>query len=358
MADAQALTLGFPDYMLGLTPAFNVFAVAASTSAQEWIFQAKEAATLTRLGVRLGTITGTTPTYQISLQGVDSSGNPDGTVKGGGSPASVSFSPSGLGWSASTWHWLTLDNSYVCTRGEYLAVVVSYVSGTVDGSNNATFTSDMTTISSGFFGFPYAIQNTAGTRARRSAIPIFGYGSAGTAYGFPLQTINTHLYNSSSAPNEYAAKVTLPSGWSQTGKLRGVRFNCLPVAAGTLTPTLYDGGAAANVTVLQSVAHDSDAASAASMRALNILFTNSTLSTLVFGNSYRVGFVPGAANITLVSLDVAAAADWDAWPMGQNMSYSTRTSAGNWTDTTTRRLLCNLVMDDLTQSSGTRRVFH
>jgi|SRR5581483_9592608 len=348
MADALGLTLGFPDFLLA-SLGFTNFTLSASNSQCEYIFQAKAADTITRLGVRLGTITGTTPTYSISLQGVDGSGNPDGTIKGGGSPASHAFSPSSLGWAAGSWNWLTLDNALAINRGDYLSVVVAYSSGTINASNCASFTSDM---SSGLIGgFPYAIQNSAGTRTRRSNVPIFGYGGASTTYGYPCQTINTHTYNSGNSPNEYAFKFVLPSNWSQTARVRGVRLLAALPAANILTPTLYQGGNAVDTTSLQTDSHDTDYfQSAGNNRQIEIGFSNATLSTLNFGNTYRIGFVPGASSMSLFSLDVAAASDWDAWAMGENMSFSTRNGSGNWTDTATRRLLASVVLDDLTQN--------
>jgi hypothetical protein len=82
-------------------------------------------------------------------------------------------------------------------------------------------------------------------------------------------------------------------------------------------------------------------------------FDEATLSTLTFGNTYRVALLPStASSYTLRGLDVTAAADWDAWPMGQNVAYSTR-NAGNWTDVTTRRLYgWDLMFADITEPAG------
>src|SRR5438105_4685448 len=108
MADAKYLLIN-PGYQVGSSYVPTSFALDQTTDQIEYIFQAAEAITITRLGFRYGTRTGTPPTYQVSLQGVDGTGVPDGTVKGGGSPASATFTPpADATWDA-TWRWVTLS---------------------------------------------------------------------------------------------------------------------------------------------------------------------------------------------------------------------------------------------------------
>src|SRR5262245_2059365 len=104
-------------------PAISNFTLNANNDQVEFVFQVREAVTITRLGFRQGTVTGTSPEFKISLQGVDTSGNPDGTIKGGGSPAEDLFTPAG--GANSTWLWKTLDNSYAAAAGEFLASVIA-----------------------------------------------------------------------------------------------------------------------------------------------------------------------------------------------------------------------------------------
>lgn len=334
-------------------PAYTNFTLDGSTDALEYIFQAPPGAasySITRLGVRLGTITGTTPTYRLSLQGVDGSGNPDGTIKGGGTPASVTFSPSGLGWSNNTWHWVDLDNAYSASPGELLAHVVDYSSGTVDGSNNASFTSTVGTNYTNL-AFPYSITNNATVRTKvATAMACRAWGTSSVAYDFPSLSFTSTTYNSGSTPDEYALKWTLPADWGATYKVRGVRVMLGLAAAATMTVKLYDSDGS---TVLQDIAWDTDHTTGTSARWKQILFNESSLSSLSFGTAYRIGFVPSSAtNHSINYMDVDAAADWDAWPGGQNVLTSTRTDAGAWTDTTTRRLFCELVLADITEPSG------
>lgn len=354
MADAKLNRIG----LLCMTtmaggPSFGNFNLNQTTDQHEVIFQVPAGEgniSITRLGIRLGAITGTTPTYKISIQGVDASnGTPDGTIKGAGSPASKTFSPSSLAWGAGSWNWLTLDNAYSASPGEILALVVAYDSGTVDGSNFASFTNTLTNTPLG--SLPYAIQNEAGTRTKQSTLPIFGWGSNSKAYGRPAESFANQTFNSGTTPDEYGFSFTLPAGWGDTFKIVGVE---LPYSFGgtglTVLVSLYNG-----TTPLQTITVDSDIISSSSLtRMLEIMFDESSLSTLTFGSTYRLAFAPqNATNSTLWILQVDAAADWDAWPGGQDFALATRTNSGAWSaDDATRRIIGSLILSDITEPSG------
>src|SRR5262245_6559267 len=109
-----------------LNGGFGTLALNQSTDTMEFIWDSYDnGLVISRLGFRYGTRTGTPPTYRISLQGVDGSGLPDGTIKGGGSPASATFTPpADTSWN-STWQWINLSNTYTtANRGEKLATVI------------------------------------------------------------------------------------------------------------------------------------------------------------------------------------------------------------------------------------------
>jgi hypothetical protein len=346
MSAAKQLRVGFP-FDPASSPGFTTFTLDASTDAMEFIFQAPESIVITKLGFRYGARTGTPPTFKISLQGVDGSGNPDGTIKGGGSPASATFTPpASTAWDG-TWQWVTLANSYTCARGELLALVIKFDSGTIDGSNNSSFT-ELVNAGSEAQGFPYAIQNNAGARTKRPLLPVYGYASSTTAYGNPCETaIAKAVFGSTDNPDEVGMTFNLPAGWGDTYKVVGVRFLISPNAGSTLDVTIYDTDGS---TVLQRVAYDTDHGTTSTAQ-YEILFDEATLSTLNFGSTYRVSVAP-AGTITLYGLQVDAAADWDAWPGGQDFAYSTRVDAGAWTQDATKRLLLELILADVTEPAG------
>lgn len=77
----------------------------------------------------LGGLTGTSPTYTVSLQAVNSDGVPMGTILGGGSPASADFTIS------SGVNEIVLDNPHSVTSGDDIAIVFDYSSGTIGFGN-------------------------------------------------------------------------------------------------------------------------------------------------------------------------------------------------------------------------------
>lgn len=343
MADFKRIDLAWP-FLMNTAPSFGNFTLDATTDALEFICQAKEGAAITRIGVRLGVITGTTPTYRVSIQGVDASGNPDGTIKGGASPASATFSPSALGWTNGSWHWVTLDNAYTVARGEWIALVIDYSSGTVDGANNASFTSLLQ--STVQWGHPYPIQNNAGARAKQDKVPVYGYGSSGTAYGNPMETFNTHSVSSISTPDEIGCRFTLPAGWGATFKVLGARlFHDMP-SGNTADLKLYSG-----TTALQSVAIDADHQSSGGWH--DIYFDEPTLSTLDFGTEYILAFAPSSVgSFSIYSMEVDAAADMAAWPGGDSFLFASRTDSGAWSNDALRRPLILPILDDWTEPAA------
>src|SRR5688572_26797065 len=183
MADALRLIV---NNSAGVDAAFQTatnVSLDASNDGVGWVFQANSADAITHLGFRYGARTGTPPTYRISLQSPTAAGGlPDGTVLGGGSPASGTFTPPADATWDGTWQWVALTNSYTPSRGQLLVSAIEHSSGTVDGSNFSSFTRQVT----GFRmddGFPYSCILTAGTWAK-STMPCFGYRTANGRYGY------------------------------------------------------------------------------------------------------------------------------------------------------------------------------
>lgn len=346
MASAKKLELYFGPGTLQSAPSATNFVLNANNDQMEYIFPADEAATLTRLGFRYGVRAGTPPTFKISLQGVDTSGHPDGTIKGGGTPASKTFTPpADTTWNG-TWRWLTLDNAYVCTRGEMLSIVIAYDSGTIDGSNNSSFTQTVAMFQGGCI---YSIQNDAGSRTKGDTA-CFGYGSAGTAYGRPTETIFATNFTSASTPDERGIKFTFPADWCDTFKVSGFHWWGADTAGGSITCNLYDTN---GTSVLQTVAHDADhSSSVTGTRWRRIMFDEATLSTLSAGGAYRLTLAPDANAITLHGNQVDAADDMEAWPMGANVIGTSQTDGGGFSDDATMRYGIGLILDDITEPTG------
>ncbi len=348
MADAKQILLGTPTNIKAAV-VFTNFSLNQTTDQLEVIFQAPAAITITRLGYRYGARTGTPPTYKISLQGVGTDGNPDGAIKGGGSPASKTFTPPADTSFNALWKWNTLDNPYTCARGEYLAWVIAYSSGSVDASNLSSFTAFSQNLT-GAANLPFAIQNDAGSRTRQpSGPPVFGYGSSTQAYGTPMQAALTQSITSTT---EAGLAFTLPAGWGSTYQVNGVRVFCTLAAGQTLTATLYTATSISDTNILQQVTLDTDAvAAAATVGFVDIYFDETTLTDISYGTPYRLSLSVGSGTNNVSGLTCAVAADCEAWHGGQVFGSTSR-AGGNWTDDATSHPFIDLILADITVPSG------
>lgn len=321
----------------------NNFPIDNSADQLTAIMQMWQSDTLTHIGFRQGTITGTPGVLRCGIQGVDGSGNPDGTFKNSGN-AFNDYTP--VSGNNNTWQWLALGATYTPSALEHLALVAVPQSGTFDGSNLVNLSQFVGASITG--QYPYTIGNNAGSPSREGRHILAGVKSASLAYGSPAQNLTTQAFMSTSTPDEYAIAFTVPSGMCSTYKVRGIKNLIIGQAAGQTTKIqLYSG-----TTVLQTFTWDSDVGTSASQRQA-MFWLSDTLATLTAGQTYRIGIQPQtASNVTLSYMDVATASDWDAWPGGQLFWSSSRTNEGSWSDTLTRRFFGEVVFEDVTAPSG------
>lgn len=331
---------------------FVNFTLDATTDTIEYIFQAPAAGiVITHLGFRYASRTGTVPTYRISLQGV-TDGLPDGTIKGGGSPASATFTPpASTAWN-NTWQWIALANSYTTvSRGEPLAIVIDYSSGTINASNCGQWSDSV----NGFHGrvaFPYSIENNAGVRNRSSQQPLFGYKSASVTYGQPWNTFTQTQYSSNSNPNEYGMRFIMPDGSVSSYKVAGIRARITtPAAAKTFDMNLYEG-----TTLLQAITIDSDSLriNAQDSNVIDYYFDEATLSTLTPGTVYYASFLSNTTSSNLALAVAVANNAQDAAVNGDGNCWLATRNGGAWTETTSTRPLMDLILGDISGGSSGR----
>jgi hypothetical protein len=327
--------------------------------------------TITHVGFRLGTVTGTpgANSYRVGIQGVNSSGEPDGTFLGGGSPASATFTPSS--GNANTWQWVALTNSISINRGALTALVLERATAT--DAANCIAAAYGHTRAFARAGIPYGLTNNASAWAKQpgngsNAEPAMGCKSASAVYGKPAK--NQFIYSDTyGATVEAGMYFTIPTNFASTFKVKGVEFIGLtpPSGTGVHYATLYENpvtGTIAIPTGGQSNATDNDAVAQAEStdRFMKFLFTG-TLPTLSAGTEYGIGLaVTGSAHMALACLELQSAADGDAWQWGQQTGFMTRTlntdfppssnDTNNFTKTATKRPLMRLLLADVTAPSG------
>jgi len=171
------------------------------------------------------------------------------------------------------------------------------------------------------------------------------------------------------ATAEAGMSFTVPTGWGDTYKVVGLRLMARSMSTtSNFVMTLYSSPTS-SPSVLQQIEFDSDAfnGNANALGVGTLMFDETTLSTLNCGTEYGIGIV-GRDVVTdfgLYYLEVNSADEWDAWPLGQQCSWMARTlstsytSSGtvpnettNFTETTTRRPIMELILDDFTEPAG------
>ena len=360
MSDAVQLRVGAPRrFWRSSGTAFTNFSLDANNDGVAVTFPAKTADAITHLGFRYGLRTGTPPTYIIALESPDpTSGKPDGTVLGGGSPASATFTPPADTTWDGKWQWIALANSYTPTRGQKLAMTIRYSSGTVDGSNFSSATYQVTNATTDSEGIPYYNLLTAGTwgsnTAGAAAFAPYGYKTASYTEGDIVESIYT-TRTASTAGLRVAIGFTIPSAWASSSyTLVGMSVQGAVAAASGKTPLmgLWDTTPA----TLQSITLDSEinADSNSISRTSTRYFDESSLSVLSPGVKYYAGFeIVDAANgsLGIAGYGVSATTDLQPLPMGASMFLATWDGAA-WTDLTTTRPMAELIFQDITQSAG------
>lgn len=317
----------FRFWLGGTTASLVHFTLNEATDSITFVWSQPESATITRVGVRQQTITGTAPTYRLSLQGVAGDGNEDGVIKGSGN-CFVDYTP--IAANNTTFFWLNLNQSYTASAGEMLALVIQHQSGTINASNNAQFSVTSAVGEGGAYGIPYVIQNDNSTRSRNTSTPVFGIGSSTRAYGLPAHAVSGG--STFSSPVERACRFQLPGTLVSSAVVVGAKIYMLVPAAGAAEVCLYtDGG-----TLLTSITYDGDwAQSNAAGRPYVIYFPSAI--TVTAGQWYRLSLRPTAGAWLLPWLAVADEADWDAWGWRSFAHGSERSGSASWTDQLTRR---------------------
>lgn len=334
----------------GTNPSFTAFAIAASNSSLEFILLMEEVVTITELWVRPNTVTGAQPVYEVRLEGASATtGRADGTVKGATNNAKATIAS----MTGGTSQWLTLGESYTTTRGELLAIKIAYLSGTVDGSNNVSFSYRVASAGDDFTPQVWLVTAGAGATSN-SGHACYGYASATKSYGFPVETVATNITISTTV--EEALAFTLPTalygvGTTYTVKALIAHLRTVPgTGANGYTIKLYDSDL---TTVLQNATYDTDVVGVGSAeRFARLPFDEVTLNTLTAGTKYYASILTSSATTcTVFRWDFRRAQDLDCLPGGRTFYLVTGNSSA-WTEVTTGRPSLDLVLGDVTLASG------
>lgn len=352
MADVKGLFTGAPcPITAGGSLTFTNFTINSGGGTIDrvaWAIQLPVADTWTHIGFRYGARSGTPVQHTIGLQSLGTTGLPDGTYLGGGTPASATFTPPADATWDGTWQWVALANSYLSTRGQIVVPVIEPV-GTPDGSNNSSFTQGISNFWAVRHGTPYNLTQTDGAAFAKVAarVPVIALKSASRYVGFPIES----LYSTLIATNAHrqAVKFTLPAGSGDTFKVYGLRLiGQVPATGNNWKVGIWNAAG----TELMGISLDCDFS--ATLNTANTTFEvyfDDTPATLTFGTTYYAGIERVDAGTGLNGLGVDTSAELAALPGGSDWHLATW-NGSVWADDQTVRPLIELILDDVTEPSS------
>lgn len=277
---------------------------------------------ITAIGVGAGSVTAP-PVYQVSLQG-GSAGVPSGTILGGGSPASATFTPAG-----STLTLVTLANPYTPAVGDDLFIVLEYSSGTIGAGNFANFNYRVASYQPWADPAPLTFNGTTWS-VTSTSLPLLTvqYADGSYAYLNPFASLLSSAinYNGSSSPNEYGISFVAEAGMTIDGV--DVLTDLVNTSA-TGAIGFYDSG---NSSLTGSDNTGLDGSKVVVVNGQDYFRVNFTPIALSAGATYYCTLKGTNAgnNVRIVKHTFKDAASLAA-AMGYGASFVSRTGAGAWT---------------------------
>lgn len=300
--------------------------------------------TITKIGFATGTVTvGNSMTCR--LETVDATtGDPTGTAYGGMTQGTVAIADG----DDNVWKLCTLAVGASAVQGDLVAVVIGFDTWVAGNLNIQRIANTTLAV----MGTSYSDLFTAGAWGKSSGWPAMTLDYGGTYYPvagfFPTYTLTAATYNSGASNDEGGNIITLPFKC----RVAGVWF--YGGVVGGLTAKLYDTDGS---TVLASTVVDKDQQTATTNGYHVVRFTSGI--TLNAAGAYRATILAaGASSEVMYNIDVDTAAAMGAHLGGSNIHFTTRDGGGSWTQTTTRRAMMGLLIDqvdDGASAGGTRR---
>lgn len=291
---------------------------------------ASESFTASTLCYRVNSVTGSPGTLRLSIQGRSGlNGPPDGTVKGGGSPASTTVASHSAGINR-----VTLDNSYSVSVGEQISIVAEATAGTWDGSNSLSLFYGCGSSSDNSMGRTF---NNGGSWSATGYTPMLSLGNGTRDYlGNCLSNIvngTNYFIDANGSQREVALKFTVPND-NLTYTLVAFHFRGDHANGANATWTLYEGGAVSDTTSSYS---DGTVDEEFGPETDDFWFKPlDTPQVLTNGTTYRASLLNDSNNITGIYNFEPADASALAAEQGNWALEGSHRQTGNWTDNTTQ----------------------
>ena len=314
---------------------FNTLTLDAAGEKAAFITQIPKTGTISKVGFRTGVVT-TAQTLKVSLQGVNSSGDPDGTILGSGNAYGTQASPA-----SNTFYTVTLTAGLSVTRGAAVAVVIEFDS---TSGSLIIVAAAKTNSAADNYQLYSDLYTTAWAKASNWPTVSFEYSDGSYSGGttIPVSAFAAATFNSGSTPDEFGIYFQCPFPCSVSGVW------ILADLDADATIKLYGSDGS---TVLASSALPSAQRPGVALAIIHRLFSSSV--SLSKDTWYRLTISPDSvSNIVINRWAVPSAAAMDSLPLGQKCYETSRTDAGAWAETTTNRPLMGLLMDGFDDGVG------
>lgn len=168
-------------------------------------FAAPKTGNITHVGLRVYSVTGTPPDYNVAVVTItESTGVPTNTAYGGGAAGTLTGAATG-------WHWVALATPSAVTAGDKIAVNVwpTGSPGNPDGSNKIAVGYGLSDVVSAYPAGGYG--GSATIFSSTGIAPTFAIRySDGMGYGGVCLPSVVNAYDSDDTPDEVGVKITLP----------------------------------------------------------------------------------------------------------------------------------------------------
>lgn len=299
-----------------------------------YITYVPEDGTITHVTFRVAGLT-TAQTLRVSLQTLDASGNPSGTLYGG-STAGTQASPT-----ANTWYRVALGTGATAVGGDRIAIVVEWDATAGSLAIN-------TYLAPASYGpqMVYMAEYTTGAWVKtRTRLGMFAFDYSGTYYPLIAAPVTgaSEAYHDGLANDERGNRFVLPFKARAIGAwFHGQIFS----TAGSGQVKLYGETTESVALAYASLAAPADYHTHFVFFANPVSLNANTTYRLALRATHAteyVGILVGTAttNATL------GAFDW-----GANTYYTARGNDGAWTDTNTKVSIMGLILDRLSDDAG------
>jgi hypothetical protein len=332
--------IGYPGIVYSFPASATLGTVATIDAAGEYvsyIFSAREDMVISHVGFRAGTSTGS-PNVIVSIEGVDTSGLPDGAATYGGSASAATLV------SSNTNPLIALGGAATVTKGQVFCVKIAYSSGTSQIIQDLGNAASMI----GATGLPYRVLNTGTpTKSTNANNPLIALGSSATTFynvpgTMPISNLAGAAFN-----NTNSAKRGLKFTPPMNCRAIGLRFWAVN-STGDYNAGIYDvtgAGVGGSVT-----AFDGDQNSNGTGGITYVYFD--TPVTLTRATAYYAAIEPSSATNANMPVYTLPTSDYfTATPAGSTAVYSAFATS-SWTDSTTQLPFLDVIIDQVDDGTG------